>query len=76
MSQSATSHQLRILRNLNLVRTRKEGRVVFYTLDDDHIRELFQRGLEHIQHEEKSETRSRALFSAPEGVKNAKEFIK
>ncbi len=50
MSQSATSHQLRILRNLNLVRTRKEGRIVFYALDDDHIRELFQRGLEHVRH--------------------------
>jgi DNA-binding transcriptional ArsR family regulator len=52
MSQSATSHQLRILRNLNLVRTRKEGRIVFYALDDDHIRELFQRGLEHVKHNE------------------------
>ena len=50
MSQSATSHQLRILRNLNLVRTRKEGRIVFYALDDEHIRDLFQRGLEHIRH--------------------------
>jgi DNA-binding transcriptional ArsR family regulator len=50
MSQSATSHQLRILRNLNLVRTRKEGRIVYYALDDDHIRELFQRGVEHIRH--------------------------
>jgi len=52
MSQSATSHQLRILRNLNLVRTRKDGRIVYYTLDDDHIRELFQRGLEHVRHGE------------------------
>lgn len=50
MTQSATSHQLRILRNLSLVRTRKEGRIVFYTLDDEHIRELFQRGYDHIQH--------------------------
>jgi len=50
MSQSATSHQLRILRNLSLVRTRKDGRIVYYTLDDDHIRELFQRGLEHVRH--------------------------
>jgi ArsR family transcriptional regulator, lead/cadmium/zinc/bismuth-responsive transcriptional repressor len=50
MTQSATSHQLRILRNLNLVRTRKDGRVVFYTLSDDHIRELFQRGFEHVLH--------------------------
>lgn len=50
MSQSATSHQLRILRNLSLVRTRKEGRIVYYALDDDHIRELFQRGLDHVRH--------------------------
>ena len=50
MSQSAVSHQLRILRNLSLVRTRKEGRIVFYALDDEHIRDLFQRGLEHVQH--------------------------
>jgi DNA-binding transcriptional ArsR family regulator len=50
MTQSAISHQLRILRNLDIVRTRKDGRIVFYTLSDDHIRELFQRGLEHVQH--------------------------
>ena len=50
MTQSATSHQLRILRNLNLVRPRKVGRIVFYPLSDDHIRELFQRGFEHVQH--------------------------
>lgn len=50
MSQSATSHQLRILRNLSLVRTRKQGRIVYYALDDEHIRELFQRGLDHVRH--------------------------
>ncbi len=50
MSQSAISHQLRILRNLSLVRTRKDGRIVYYALDDDHIRELYQRGLEHVLH--------------------------
>ncbi len=50
MTQSAISHQLRILRNLRLVKHRKEGRIVYYALDDDHIRELFQRGLEHINH--------------------------
>jgi len=50
LSQSATSHQLRILRHLNLVRTRKEGRLVYYALDDEHIRDLFQRGLEHVRH--------------------------
>lgn len=52
MSQSATSHQLRVLRALGLVRTRKEGRIVYYALDDEHIRELFQRGLEHIRHQQ------------------------
>jgi len=51
MTQSAVSHQLRLLRALRLVRARKEGRVVYYSLDDDHIRDLFQRGLDHIRHE-------------------------
>ena len=50
MSQSAVSHQLRSLRNLRLVKHRKEGRIVYYSLDDEHIRDLFQRGLEHISH--------------------------
>jgi ArsR family transcriptional regulator len=50
MSQSAVSHQLRLLRNLRLVRYRKEGRIVYYALDDEHIRDLFQRGLEHYRH--------------------------
>jgi ArsR family transcriptional regulator len=51
MSQSAVSHQLRSLRELHLVRYRKEGRHVYYQLDDEHIHELFQRGLEHISHD-------------------------
>jgi ArsR family transcriptional regulator len=50
MSQSAVSHQLRSLRELHLVRYRKEGRHVYYQLDDEHIRDLFQRGLEHVEH--------------------------
>jgi ArsR family transcriptional regulator len=50
MSQSAVSHQLRSLRELHLVRYRKQGRHVYYQLDDEHIRDLFQRGLEHIEH--------------------------
>jgi ArsR family transcriptional regulator len=56
MSQSAVSHQLRYLRALRLVKARKEGRVVYYNLDDDHIRDLFQRGLEHVRHTEAKET--------------------
>lgn len=50
MSQSAVSHQLRLLRQMRLVKNRKEGRMVYYSLDDNHIQDLFQRGLEHIQH--------------------------
>jgi ArsR family transcriptional regulator len=50
ISESAVSHQLRGLRQMRFVRARKEGRQVFYSLDDEHITDLFQRGLEHIQH--------------------------
>jgi DNA-binding transcriptional ArsR family regulator len=50
MSQSAVSHQLRLLRQMRLVKNRKAGRMVYYSLDDEHIKDLFQRGLEHIQH--------------------------
>jgi len=50
MTQSAVSHQLRLMRDLRLVKSRKEGRMVYYALDDEHIRDLFQRGLEHIEH--------------------------
>ena len=50
MSQSAVSHQLRSLRDLHLLKHRKEGRIVYYSLDDEHIRDLFQRGREHVLH--------------------------
>ena len=50
MSQSAISHQLRALRQLNLVRFRKVGRHVYYALDDDHVHELVKQGLLHIEH--------------------------
>ena len=50
MSQSAVSHQLRSLRDLRLVKAHKVGREVVYSLDDAHIADLYQRGLEHIQH--------------------------
>ena len=48
VSQSAVSHQLRLLRNLDIVRYRKDGREVYYALADDHIRDIFSRSLEHI----------------------------
>jgi DNA-binding transcriptional ArsR family regulator len=50
MSQSAVSHQLRSLREMHLVRYRKQGRQVYYQLDDEHIFELFQGGLDHVSH--------------------------
>ena len=51
MSESAVSHQLRMLRAARIVRTRRAGRQIFYTLDDGHIRALFEQGLGHV-HEE------------------------
>lgn len=50
ISQSAVSHHMRHLRQMLLVRARKEGRYVYYSLDDEHVSDLFQRGLEHVQH--------------------------
>lgn len=49
LSQSATSHQLRLLRAMRLVRSRRAGRMVFYTLDDRHIVTLFRQGLRHVE---------------------------
>ena len=48
-TQSAISHQLRILKQAKLVKFRKEGKVVFYSLDDDHIHEIVKKGCEHIE---------------------------
>ncbi|WP_297520728.1 metalloregulator ArsR/SmtB family transcription factor [uncultured Clostridium sp.] len=48
MSQSAVSHQLRVLKNAKLVKFRKEGKAVYYSLDDDHVKHIFNEGLNHI----------------------------
>lgn len=50
LGQSAVSHQLRLLRGLRLVKYRKDGKMVKYSLDDDHISTLFSQGLEHLNH--------------------------
>jgi len=47
-TESAVSHQLRVLRNQKLVKYRREGKVLYYSLDDDHIHSLFAQGLEHV----------------------------
>jgi len=51
LSKSAISHQLRGLLDKRVIRTRKIGRRVFVALDDEHISELFKRGLDHVCHE-------------------------
>ncbi len=50
MTESAVSHQLRGLRQMRLVRSRKDGRQVFYALDDDHVAKLYLLGLDHVEH--------------------------
>ena len=49
MTQSAISHQLRILKQARLVRSRREGKTVFYALDDEHVRTVIGQGMEHIE---------------------------
>lgn len=49
MTQSAISHQLRILKQMKLVKNRREGKTVFYALADDHIKTILGQGLEHIE---------------------------
>ncbi len=48
MTQSAISHQLRILKQVRLVKFRKDGKVVYYSLDDAHVKQIFDQGLVHI----------------------------
>lgn len=49
LSESAVSHQLRGLRQMRIVRAHKQGRQVFYQLDDEHIFDLYRMGLDHVQ---------------------------
>ena len=49
LTQSAVSHQLRLLRSMRLVRARRDGRHIYYAIDDDHITKLVKQGLEHVQ---------------------------
>ena len=46
---SAISHQLRILRTNRLVKSRKDGKMVYYSLDDEHVRNLFEEGIRHLK---------------------------
>ncbi|MEA4827890.1 ArsR/SmtB family transcription factor [Clostridium sp. JNZ J1-5] len=49
MSQSAISHQLKVLKNTRLVKYRRDGKVVYYSLDDDHIKKIFDYGFAHVK---------------------------
>ena len=50
MTQSSISHHLRVLRDTNLVKFKREGKLVIYSLDDDHVLKIFQQGLDHVKH--------------------------
>lgn len=49
MNQSAISHQLKVLRQARLIKYRKDGKVVYYSLDDEHIQHIFDQGLIHVR---------------------------
>ena len=49
MSQSAISHQLRVLKQSNIVKTRRQGKVVYYSISDDHVKEIFDIEMVHVQ---------------------------
>lgn len=57
MTKSAISHQLRLLRQENLVKNRRDGKVVFYSLADDHIKDIFEKGHEHIKEKYEDKTK-------------------
>ena len=48
MTQSAISHQLRVLKTSRLVRSRRDGKTIYYALDDEHVRDIIEKGVEHI----------------------------
>jgi len=48
MTQSAISHQLRVLKQAKLVKNRREGKIVYYSLADDHVRTIFDQAMEHV----------------------------
>lgn len=50
MEQSATSHQLRLLKDNRIVRSRREGKTIYYSLDDKHVCDILEQTLEHIRH--------------------------
>ncbi len=56
MTKSAISHQLKLLREANLVRSHREGKNVFYTFDDNHVRDIFEKAFEHTLEKNNKQT--------------------
>lgn len=55
VTKSAISHQLRILKNMRIVKYRREGKQIFYSLDDDHVKTLINQSLSHVEEENEGE---------------------
>ena len=53
LNQSAVSHQLRVLKNAHLVKFKREGKLIIYSLDDDHVKQIFDLGFKHVMHTHK-----------------------
>jgi len=66
ITQPAVSHHLRLLRMLGLVRTRRDGRSIYYALDDEHVLQLFRCGYDHVLHRT-GDANSAASFNPSEG---------
>ena len=64
LTQSAVSHQLRLLRGMRLVKSRRDGRHIYYMADDHHIVGLFEQGLEHVQERGSSAAAARTRTAA------------
>ncbi len=62
MTQSAVSHQLRVLRQNDLVKTRKDGKNVCYSLDDDHVKMVLEQGMNHIRHKKHYEAEGEGIL--------------
>lgn len=58
MTKSSISHQLATLRSSGIVKSRREGKEVYYTLDDEHVKQVFEIGIEHIEHKNKTENQN------------------
>ena len=64
MTKSAISHQLKTLREANLVKNRKDGKMVIYSLDDDHVKDIFEKALNHVlEIKEREEKNEKSIFN-------------